>query len=405
MLEKQFVFLDTDYDSEDSCGAVLPFYPRYQSFLFEIDTEDTDFYGNNMMLAVSPEGKILAESIASVVNTARDDIRLAGTTVATFRNKLTNGQCFRFVYANRVDTSNAGEEIPFESIEEVGGLYSNNTGLRVETGSISLPAGQYNITFGVDVFKLAYLDGIHHSLVNVKTYGRFGIIDEDGKILVSEAYEREADDTAGSVEEVDFVIYNQTSVRFFVEYEKNLLHGIVNRGMASVSINSYETIRDSYTYTYRRLLFSNLLKYQDDAKGLTRVEYWCDEDAFGIPFQSAKRSSQVFHAVSWVPLLLKDPQYATKEEVYEKLNGEEVVLSSTINKEYEMETDYIPEEWHYKLVVALSCDHVTIDSSSCRKSGDYSIDWENYDETECGIQLAKGQCKIRRNYNERNSNY
>lgn len=148
-------------------------------------------------------------------------------------------------------------------------------------------------------------------------------------------------------------------------------------------------------------LYSNVLKYigpgvRDD---LATIKYWCNEDAFYMPFSILGSYSKVT-----VPIILDKPQFKTEDEVYKKLNGDNVVLYSTIAEEYNLQTEYLPYSWHKVIILALSCDHFEIDGVSYYKSSEYSIDWDKATEDDCGNKIARATCKLIKNSNQRNSN-
>lgn len=105
-----------------------------------------------------------------------------------------------------------------------------------------------------------------------------------------------------------------------------------------------------------------------------------------------------------LPIRISKPQYKQTDKIYENRNGEQIVLYATINKEYEGETDYIPEEWHEKIVTALSCDEVYINGERVTKSDSYEIDQDNYTYSDCGIRLTRATFKVKTNVTQRNSN-
>lgn len=152
--------------------------------------------------------------------------------------------------------------------------------------------------------------------------------------------------------------------------------------------------------TSTTFFYSNLLHIVEDSDGLALIKYVCDEDAFGFPFGSGGTK----YLRQWVPIRIDDPQFKISDKTYEKLNGEKVVLYAAISKEYNLETEYIPEEWHDKLIAALCSDHVFIDGVSLNKSGEYSIEWDKYTTADCGKKIVRGTCKMTTNFNIRNSN-
>lgn len=147
-------------------------------------------------------------------------------------------------------------------------------------------------------------------------------------------------------------------------------------------------------------VYSNILRREDANKQLSVIEYCCKEPAFGFPFSGRKRFVQQL-----MPINLHSPQYKQEDKVYTKLNGEQIVLYANITKEYEGETDYIPMEWHEKILIALSCDYVYINGERVTKSGNYEIDHDNCTYSDCGIKLMRATFKVTTNVTQRNSNY
>lgn len=145
--------------------------------------------------------------------------------------------------------------------------------------------------------------------------------------------------------------------------------------------------------------YSNLLRRYENEEGLlSAIEYTCGTDTFGLPFNTYRPIRQ------WLPIMVKDPQPEQKDEIYEKLSGERVVMYATINEKYSCETDYIPYEWHKRIVMALSCDIVKINGVRLTKSESYEIDWKNNIKLECGEKLTKAEWKMVANITSRNSN-
>lgn len=71
-----------------------------------------------------------------------------------------------------------------------------------------------------------------------------------------------------------------------------------------------------------------------------------------------------------------------ERNVFRKADGSTKVLSVVIRHTYEVKTDYLPEQWHRKLVIALSHDNVEIENENYLGSvsidGDYNIDWQEF---------------------------
>jgi hypothetical protein len=145
--------------------------------------------------------------------------------------------------------------------------------------------------------------------------------------------------------------------------------------------------------------YSNILVRVEDEEQYAVVKYSCKEPAFGFPFDSTGYVQQL------MPINLHSPQFKQEDKVYTKLNGEQVVLYASITKEYDGETDYIPMEWHEKILMALSCDDVYINGERVTKSGNYEIDHDNCTYSDCGIKLMRATFKVTTNVTQRNSNY
>lgn len=150
--------------------------------------------------------------------------------------------------------------------------------------------------------------------------------------------------------------------------------------------------------------YSNLLINDPDAE-LSQVKYLCKENAFGLVFGKNDDDGEYFYLQQAIPINLHSPQYGQEDKIYTKLSGEQVTLYSQVTKEYNGETDYIPMEWHEKILLALTCDEVYINGERVTKSDNYEIDHENCTYTDCGIKLMRATFKVKANVTQRNSNY
>jgi hypothetical protein len=83
-----------------------------------------------------------------------------------------------------------------------------------------------------------------------------------------------------------------------------------------------------------------------------------------------------------LPFQILRPQFPTDASVFRFADGTSKMVSSTVKKQYEGETDYLPAKWHERLVIALSHDNVTIEGDvylgSVVRDGDYTIDWPKF---------------------------
>ena len=152
-----------------------------------------------------------------------------------------------------------------------------------------------------------------------------------------------------------------------------------------------------------KLFYSNVLQRYESSEGLAHIKYRClgNDKMLGFPWSDTNATGTFLR--QWLPIKLSNPTYKQKDNIYEKINGDKVVLFSQITKEYQCETDYIPEEWHDKLIVALACDEVFIDGERLTKTDDYDPNWENTLKTETGIKCAQASWKMAANVTQRNS--
>jgi len=95
-----------------------------------------------------------------------------------------------------------------------------------------------------------------------------------------------------------------------------------------------------------------------------------------------------------LPIFFSKPQFPTERNVFRKADGTTKVQSVVIRNTYQGQTDQFPEDWHRKLVIALSHDTVNIEGerllSEVALSGDYQIDWQdflNYPVAQAGFQV------------------
>lgn len=83
-----------------------------------------------------------------------------------------------------------------------------------------------------------------------------------------------------------------------------------------------------------------------------------------------------------LPLYLSRPQYPVEKDVYPKSNGEQVTLSATVKKTYQVRTNYMPEKWHERLHTALLHDTVNIEgekyAGGIKLEKMDEIDWQEF---------------------------
>ena len=142
---------------------------------------------------------------------------------------------------------------------------------------------------------------------------------------------------------------------------------------------------------------SNVFVLVDDEEYSSRLEYRSGEDNFGFTYRSGW-----FNAAR-LPLYLKEPKFSQSREVYATLSGRQKILSASVRDEYDLETDYMCEDMHRKLIIALMHDEVYIDGRLLTQTGDYSVDWDNY-LMDGDVKTAKGKCTVSANVVSRSSN-
>jgi hypothetical protein len=163
---------------------------------------------------------------------------------------------------------------------------------------------------------------------------------------------------------------------------------------------------DNYPHCFRIALCNNNTKLAVsstvftvvNSRYISNINYLCEDDSFDFAYCDTKFINRVC-----LPLYLKNPQFPQKQTVYEKRNGQRRLLSAAISKEWEIETDYLSEGVHEKLIIALSHDEVYINGRLVTKTGDYSIDYGSILKRN-GVEYMKGSCKVSANVTHRNSN-
>lgn len=130
------------------------------------------------------------------------------------------------------------------------------------------------------------------------------------------------------------------------------------------------------------------------------ISYRCNENSFGFYYyisdgEGGNELEGIFNKVR-LPFYLTAPQFPVTRKVFVKSNGERKKLSSRIATEYEVNTDYMPKEWHEKLVVAFEHDEVLIQNidsgvdGGFSQEGNYDIDWQRF----LNYPTAPAKCKL-----------
>jgi len=83
-----------------------------------------------------------------------------------------------------------------------------------------------------------------------------------------------------------------------------------------------------------------------------------------------------------LPITIGKTQFPIEKNIFRKADGTSKVLSVVIRKRVEGTTEYMPEDIHRKLVIALAHDDVTIEDTRLLTGvvldGDYNIEWQDF---------------------------
>lgn len=176
------------------------------------------------------------------------------------------------------------------------------------------------------------------------------------------------------------------------KYHFLISHTISNYDAKCMYIGVNYTIDGTVNHAYSNLIYNNY------SAELTDVQYRCYEDSFSFPYDGNTKTNRLK-----LPILANKPQYPQDDKIYVDGNGVRNLLYSKISKENEFETEYLPTEWHEKIVVMLGHDNVLFNGTKIQKTGEYEIDYDNEDKLDCGLYLYKAKAKVSTNTIIRNS--
>lgn len=121
---------------------------------------------------------------------------------------------------------------------------------------------------------------------------------------------------------------------------------------------------------------SQLFVRDDNDCYRTTIKYYGNDNQFDFAYRN-----DTYNLVR-LPMFLKKPTYPTEERVNRQSNGQYKRQSTIIEKEWDVDVDYIPEWMHQMLVVALKHDNVVITSpdagltaQALTQIGSYDINW------------------------------
>ena len=398
MQKYQFLQFSPTLPTKEDCETFVPVDDNYT----------TSFYMRNVagadkMNLITPDGVLLAEGITNIT-TPYTIADLKSSEYATVHNIkplrefLAPGDCFRLerVLVNSTNTLSDSKtrsvsyaelmkHAPIEVLT-VDGRYENPL----------IPSGKYTIRIGAPEMRI-YVEG---RLTSVAT--RIVVLKKEDSTFKHGTGEIIATTTASS---------SASSASLEVDLREATY---IQIGIAPMDYYSYESnktaqiIFTGISYTGQKTIgYSNILQFVENSGEFSHLAYSCNEEGtFGVLFGKAAptQNAPILNIQNLLPIIINKPQYAQNDKVYEKTSGEQVVLYSNITKEYSGQTDYISEEMHEKIAIALSCDNVLINGERLTKSEKYEIDWDNYMEGECGKKLARATFKMKANVTSRNTN-
>jgi hypothetical protein len=116
-------------------------------------------------------------------------------------------------------------------------------------------------------------------------------------------------------------------------------------------------------------------KYSVDKCFTSRITYNNNEDAFGFFYSS----NLIFNAIR-LPMYAVNPAFDIEQKTYVRSNGVRTKVFARLAKKYKFVTDFLTEELHQKLVVALNHDNVLIATSTdyqleCTFENEYNQDF------------------------------
>jgi hypothetical protein len=153
--------------------------------------------------------------------------------------------------------------------------------------------------------------------------------------------------------------------------------------------------------------YSNLFMFLGvgSKQELSSIYYYSPtkEDVFDFNYSQVTRVEPAFNFL-YLPFIIKHPQFPQEMGVYKALDGTRKVLYSTVEREFELETDAMTEQMHANMVIALSHDDVRINNIPITKVENYVIDWNDEQYNDCGEKVARATARVQYNEVQRNSN-
>ncbi len=170
-----------------------------------------------------------------------------------------------------------------------------------------------------------------------------------------------------------------------------ILHtGIVASDWAEIPCGKCFTIKYYWTENLdkdKNLLFETVCFERICDKCYTsKITYRCDENSFDFIYSQNISAAVKYYNSIRLPFYLSKPQYPVTRSVFTKSDGSRYKLSARMQNSWILETDYMPRDWHEKLIVALESDVVIIDNinsglppdSQFTQEKDYKVNWNAF---------------------------
>lgn len=394
MLEQQFIQFQSTI--EQDYVPSIPVCDEIQTSFYHAFT-DADDNGEYLIDLLTPNGDLVHTDIADVksipieiTDDSNDYKKAIYCKLNSLSGILAPADCFRLRLREAIGDVKDYQGIPDFNVAPEDAPFAGRTLL-----DVTLKAGKYKLTTDSIIIEEFDTKREHYAFPTI-----FALkVVAAGETVSTSQY---VNNGICPNMEVEFVLASAGHVQII------LTEFVAYNGYATISADGVITI----THSEENIIgYSNMLQYVcNNNEHLSGLSYFCNDPQFGIPFSTYRVSSGLRPKYAKgveniaLPIRISKPQYKQTDKIYENRNGEQIVLYATINKEYEGETDYIPDEWHEKIVTALSCDEVYINDERVTKSDSYEIDQDNYTYSDCGIRLTRATFKVKTNVTQRNSN-
>lgn len=309
-------------------------------------------------------------------------------------------------------------KVAFQFVVEDERFIADNIklGIADEGGAlISAFAGPINASIVAYKYKLEFLSG--------QTTFQLGLVTVDGDsidyggLTVTPASFRQImfDDWAIAIDGDYFVLNENVSISINAtapgpEILFSTIPVFWHQGFISVA--DVDIDQDCFTYALLHtddsvLAYSNIFRLTDEEEFTSLCTYYCNEDGFEFYYPDSTKAN-----IIRVPFHLTQPQFPKTRTVDRKSDGSKRVLSAFVEKEYQVQTEQMPEVFHECMAIMLSHDNITIHNTNIREvdvevveSDNYNPKWETEDGTEKQVPFGKATGKVKvANYGYTNSN-